>query len=213
MNRDLVEQLLATLPSGLPLMFNPWGERCDFDSEINTPDAKRLRLARHFDCNPLLILVGEAPGYQGCRYSGIAFTSERLLLEGAIPRVPKPAGRLTTRTRPFSEPSATIVWSTLYRLGIEEKTILWNAIQLHPCKINSPWSNRTPTDVEIAHGAKALRLLRHSFPEAKIVAVGQKAAGILQSQAISFEASVRHPANGGASLFVDGLKHVAQSML
>jgi len=213
MNRGLVEQLLATLPSSLPLMFNPWRECCDFDSEINTPDTKRLRLSHHLDCDPVLILIGEAAGYQGCRYSGIPFTSERLLLEGVIPRVPKPVGRLTNRARPFSEPSATIVWKTLYQLGIADKTILWNAIPLHPFKANSIWSNRTPSDAEIAHGVKALRLLRMTFPMAKIVAVGQKAAGILQSQAIRFEAAVRHPANGGASLFADGLTGIAQTLL
>jgi hypothetical protein len=31
------------------------------------------------------------------------------------------------RGNPFSEPSATIVWSALYRLQIAEETLLWNA--------------------------------------------------------------------------------------
>ena len=149
--------------------------------------------------------MGEAPGYQGCRYSGIAFTSERLLLEGAIPRIGPIAHRLSVRKLPFSEPSATIVWKTLYRLGVANDTLLWNAVQLHPFRAGEPWSNRTPTDAELAHGADALKLLANAFPKAKIVAVGQKAAGVLGMLGVPFHAAVRHPANGGATAFSEGL--------
>jgi len=149
--------------------------------------------------------VGEAPGYQGCRYSGIAFTSERLLGEGAIPRIPALKDRLSTRRLPFSEPSATIVWKTLYRLGIAERTILWNAMQLHPHRPDSLWSNRTPTPDEIALGAPAMRMLAEAFPEARIVAVGKKAEGLLREMGIPITGAVRHPANGGATEFAAGL--------
>src|SRR5690606_6746390 len=113
----------------------------------------RERLAQHLSCNPAWILVGEAPGYQGCRHTGVAFTSERLLLEGAIPRVSQAIERLTDRRLPFSEPSATIVWKALYALGIAERTIMWNALQLHPVGAAGDWSNRTPIDAELQHGA------------------------------------------------------------
>jgi|GEM_PF-4935446 hypothetical protein len=129
---SLATQLIETLPVGLPGLFNPWQDHCPHDANTNGPVEKRERLGRHLDCDPTLILVGEAPGYQGCRYSGIAFTSERLLIEGVIPRIPALPQRLSTRRLPFSEPSATIVWKTLFRLGIAERTILWNALQLHP---------------------------------------------------------------------------------
>lgn len=123
-------------------MFNPWKETLSDDEAINTPEAKLQRLAAHLDCSPRFILCGEAPGYQGCARSGVAFTSERLLLEGAIPRIAALPQRLTSRRLPFSEPSATIVWKTLYQLGIAEVTILWNAVQLHPFLIGNPLSNR-----------------------------------------------------------------------
>jgi len=205
-NLSLASQLVDTLPSGLSGLFNPWKDPCPHDSETNGPAEKLARLALHLDCDPEFILAGEAPGYAGCRYSGVAFTSERLLGEGVIPRIPALSSRLSTRRLPFSEPSATIVWKTLYRLGIEERTILWNALQLHPHRADNLWSNRTPTPSEISLGEPALRILIAAFPSAKIIAVGKKAEGLLREMDIPTAGAVRHPANGGATAFAAGLK-------
>lgn len=203
---SLARRLVATLPCGKPGLFNPWADHCPHDAQGNGPEAKLERLAAHLDCEPEFILAGEAPGYQGCRYSGIAFTSERLLGEGAIPRIAALEDRLSTRRLPFSEPSATIVWKTLYRLGIAERTILWNAMQLHPHRSDNLWSNRTPTPDEIALGEPAMRMLIEAFPQAKIVAVGKKAEGLLTEMGVNITGSVRHPANGGATEFSKGLQ-------
>ena len=203
---SLATSLVETLPSGLPGLFNPWKDCCPHDAVGNGPVEKLARLALHLNCDPEFILTGEAPGYQGCRYSGIAFTSERLLSEGAIPRIPAPSGRLSTRRLPFSEPSATIVWKTLYRLGIAERTILWNALQLHPYRPDNLWSNRTPYPSEISLGEPALRILIEAFPSANIIAVGKKSEGLLREMGIPIAGSVRHPANGGATQFAAGLK-------
>ena len=149
-------------------------------------------------------------GYLGMRRSAIAFTSERLLLEGAIPRVPAPTGRLTDRRLPYSEPSATIVWKTLKRLGIAERTILWNALPMHPFKPGAVDSNRTPTDKELMQGAPAMRLLAEAFPRAKVVAVGRKSELLLGQMGVATAGQVRHPANGGATAFAEGLSRLAQ---
>lgn len=203
---SFARELVETLPSGLPGLFNPWRDHCPYDADGNGPVEKLERLALHLDCDPEFILTGEAPGYQGCRYSGIAFTSERLLGEGVIPRIPVLPGRLSTRHLPFSEPSATIVWKTLRNLGIADRTVLWNAMQLHPYRAEKLWSNRTPTPEEISLGEPALRILAEMFPKAKIIAVGKKAEGLLHEMKIPAAGSVRHPANGGATQFAAGLK-------
>jgi hypothetical protein len=203
---SLARQLVATLPSGKPGLFNPWADHCPHDAQGNGPEQKLVRLAAHLDCEPEFILAGEAPGYQGCRYSGIAFTSERLLGEGAIPRIAASPMRLSTRRLPFSEPSATIVWKTLYRLGIAERTILWNAMQLHPHRADNLWSNRTPAPDEITLGEPAMRMLIEAFPQARIVAVGKKAEGLLGEMGVQVAGAVRHPANGGATEFSKGLQ-------
>lgn len=205
----LAQQLVATLPSGLQGLFNPWADRCALDLPHNDPAAKLQRLASHLDCQPRFILCGEAPGYQGCRHSGIAFTSERLLMEGVIPRLEALPHRLTSRRLPYSEPSATIVWKVLKHLGIERHTILWNALQMHPYKGDNPETNRTPSHAELTLGAPAMRLLVDAFPEAKVVAIGRKAELLLSDMGVATAGQVRHPANGGATAFAEGLSRLS----
>lgn len=202
---NLAEKLVATLPSGLSDLFNPWVDPCSGDTQFNSPQDRLGRLAQHFATEPQFLLVGEASGYLGMRRSGLAFTSERLLLEGGIPRVSTPMGRLTTRKLSYSEPSATIVWRTLRALGIAEKTVIWNALPMHPFKAGNPDSNRTPTDAELLLGAPALRLLADAFPRTQIVAVGRKAEGLLDHMGIPITGRARHPANGGATQFAADL--------
>ena len=96
-NNRLAKLLTDKLPSRVPTLFNPWRDRCTDDEPYNGPKAKLVRLAAHLDCDPKFILCGEAAGYQGCRHSGIAFTSERLLLEGKIPGISAMSHRLTIR--------------------------------------------------------------------------------------------------------------------
>jgi len=204
-NNKLAKLLTDTLPSGRPTLFNPWCGHCTDDEPCNGPDAKLARLAAHLDCDPKFVLCGEAAGYLGCRHSGIAFTSERLLLNGEIPRISPMSHRLTNRPRPYSEPSATIVWRALYELGIEERTILWNALPMHPHKSRDEQSNRTPTSEEFEIGKRALQMLVREFPSAKVVAVGRKAEESLKTMDIRAE-YVRHPANGGATKFAQGLE-------
>lgn len=211
-NITLATRLVGTLPSGIPGLFNPWKDSCPDDLDSNGPEAKLERLAAHLDCAPRFIICGEAPGHLGCRHSGVAFTSERLLLEGAIPRIACDAPRLTRRKLSFSEPSATIVWRVLRELGISEETILWNALQMHPHLPGNPSSNRTPTAKELMQGAPALRILVDEFPDTKVVAVGRKAELLLQEMGIPVYGQIRHPANGGATLFTEGLRAlIAQS--
>jgi uracil-DNA glycosylase len=211
-NNKLAKFLTDTLPPGSPILFNPWRDRCTDDKPCNGPDAKLARLAAHLACNPKFILCGEAPSYRGCRHSGIAFTSEHQLLHGIpfhgkIPRIPPTSCRLTSRAKPYSERSATVVWDELYKLRIEKRTILWNAIQMHPHELGKPHSNRTPTSKEIKKGKTALERLVREFPSAKVIAVGRKAEKSLKSMGVCAE-YVRHPAHGGETKFRQKLKRL-----
>lgn len=187
------------------LAFNPWTERDELnDGSLNGPVHRLRRLRAHLCTDAARILVGEAAGYQGCHVSGIAFTSERVIMAGDVPRVGGDGKRLSMRMRPWSEPSATTVWKTLHALDIAHDTILWNAYPWHPFQAGNSHSNRTPSRVERASGLPVLVALLGAFPRADVFAVGrhaQQAISELGRSAIP----LRHPSMGGAVLFREGL--------
>lgn len=191
-----------------PNVFNPW-QRSD-PLDVSDPPHysvhdRRQRLWRHFNCIPHYLLIGEAPGYQGCHFSGVPFTNEALLMQGAIPRMPEPK-RITSRPKPWSEPSATIVWRTLHELKIASDVVMWNAFGWHPHKPGEPMSNRAPTKQELASGAHVLRAVVEHFRGAKVIAVGRVAEAILRRLEVRTNGSVRHPSMGGATDFRNGLR-------
>jgi len=96
------------------------------------PDGPAIRLAnlRHYleeRAAADVVAIGEAAGYQGMRWSGIAFTSEYDLR-----RWGDPFRRSSRRPRPWKEPSGTIVHGILEELGAERRVILWNTVLTHP---------------------------------------------------------------------------------
>jgi uracil-DNA glycosylase len=189
-----------------PQVFNPWTEH-DADTDLD-PDAALARLRRlhsHLGARPRVILLGEASGYQGCHVSGIPFTSERLLIAGAIPRVTLSIPRLSSRPLPWSEPSATTVWSTLHELGIAAETVLWNAFPWHPHQSGNKQSNRTPKPQERMLGLPVLEALLAAFPGVELAAVGRHAQQSMADCGRKAYA-LRHPSMGGASAFRAGLK-------
>ena len=102
----MLDGLLESLRiSPLPNVFNPWTECDPLDVPGAPAEARRSRLRQHFDVSPKYILVGEAPGFNGCHFSGVPFTDEKLIVDGEIPRV-RADGRLTTLPNPFSEGSS-----------------------------------------------------------------------------------------------------------
>jgi uracil-DNA glycosylase len=123
------------------------------------------------------VLVGEAAGYRGARVSGLAFTSERQLT-GFGP----------------AEASATIVHRVLAELGVEETVLLWNVVPTHP---GTATSNRRPSRAEIE---AARPFLAEIVRGRRVVAVGRVAAEALDA------AYVRHPSQGGARAFAEGLR-------
>jgi hypothetical protein len=102
----------------------------------------------------------------------------------------------------FSEPTATIVWSTLLRLGVKpEEFVLWNAFPWHSFDSNRGiLSNRMPTKSERAAGLTVLKSFLELFPCDEVVALGKIASAQLEQLNVNAHC-VRHPASGGAKLF------------
>lgn len=189
-----------------PGLFNPWADTCRMDLHQDAPQQRQVRLLQHLD-NPdaQYLLIGEALSARGGRYTGIPFSSEKLLYNGAIPRVTDTAGnRITRHERLLTEISATIVWRTLFTLGIAEQTVLWNAVPWHPENRDNPFRNRTPTQAEKDLGRPYCERLIAAFPGCSVLAVGDTAEQALTKIGVGYT-KLRHPAYGGARKFSEGL--------
>ena len=121
----------------------------------------RLYLRAMAARGPRTLLVMEAPGYRGCRLTGVPVTSRKVLLEGvsALNIFGREAGFQDVADagfeRVYGEQSATIVWGALSGLGA--LPMIWNAFPFHPHKPGQPRSNRKPRAAEIKLGAGFLR--------------------------------------------------------
>jgi hypothetical protein len=160
---------------------------------------RRANLARYLAerAGAPYLLVGEAMGYQGGRFSGMAFTSERQLAAWGAPYAAS-----STRPGGFAEPSATIIHGALEAAGAERRAILWNTVPAHPYRPGAPLSNRAPTAAEVAVGRPFLDEAIARLAPRLVIAVGRVAERTLGERA---QATVRHPSQGGASACRAGL--------
>lgn len=159
--------------------------------------------------NPQMILVGEAPGYRGCRLTGVPFTSESILLNGleAVELFGEQRGYQKTHEfeKLWKEATATIVWETLAKaLDIP---LIWNAVPFHPFQRENPQSNRKPTKTEVIMGRVYLQELIQLFDIKVVVAVGNTAESTLKATGIACQ-KVRHPSYGGKTIFINGINDV-----
>jgi hypothetical protein len=197
-----VEELLRALAAArIGETFNPYADEGPGD----VPGAAAIRLAnlraylderRRAD----VVAVGEAGGYQGMRWSGIAFTSERDLATLGAPYRPTSTGR----PRGWSEPSGTVVHRVLRELRSECRVILWNAVPAHPHRRGMPLTNRRPSADEVRAGIRFAHALLELVRPRLVVAVGRVAEEALGGEATY----VRHPSQGGARSFAEGMRAI-----
>ena len=202
---DINQLISAIADYQSPKVFNPWSQSCPTEISNKYFLQRRKNLKAHLSCdNPLCIMIGEATGYRGARFTGVPFTSEKLLFDKSIPRVEHPKGqRITTRHIPWKEPSATIVWEELNKHQVADRVIMFNAVPWHPQGKDGPLSNRAPNAAEKKVGMDCLSLFFELFPNLPVMALGNIASQSLNRLSI-VHTKIRHPANGGAPLFRAG---------
>jgi len=216
-------QSLKRTPRGL---FNPWYHQDKKNDLVpNAPDIRRKQLETYLterQHSAKYLFIAEALGYQGGHFTGIAMTSERILLGyqeekyGVKPEhvfkteQPNRTSRPDLIEKGMSEPTATIMWGALTDLGIDPyEVVLWNAVPWHPYNPGKGMlSNRTPLAGEMEAGLKHLKKFVGLFNNPKIVAVGRKCEQSLSELGIDY-IGVRHPANGGAPKFRRQLAEMA----
>jgi hypothetical protein len=207
-------------------VFNPWFCR-DVENDIDS-DSPAIRLSQLKQYmlerkNAKYLLVGEALGYQGGHFTGIAMTSERILLGKMRHKLitpghvfsgiePRRTSMPSVKKDGFTEPTATIVWERLITSGFDMRDfILWNALPWHPYKPEKGiLSNRTPSANEFEKGKPVMLALLKSVNVSKVIAVGEKSR--IQLGEMGIDASmVRHPANGGAPKFREQIIQVIKN--
>ena len=202
------EQLFELLVAYRGGAFNQYR---DVDPELGLPngaEVRRLNLGYYLDtfADARFVLVGEAAGYAGCRFSGIPFTCEAQLV-GPEPlgwALGKGMARSSTRETLWVERSAKIVWEAL---GERMDCVLWNAFPWHPFDKTGPLSNRAPGR-DLNDGLDVLRCMLASFPSARPYAIGRVAQRALES--IGAPAPyIRHPSHGGKPKFMAGVAALA----
>ena len=204
-------------------VFNPWGTfDAVHDASRRAPGIRRRQLAAYLAeraSRARLVLIAEAAGYQGAKFSGIAMTSERILLgqasaTGAPPdaviHIPVArTSRATLAPRGFNEPTATVVWGTLLGAGVDARSwVNWNAFAWHPHRPGERLSNRTPNRAELEAGLPMLREFLALFVRAEVVALGRHATHSLARLGVPHRA-VRHPSMGGAARFRSEILRIA----
>jgi uracil-DNA glycosylase len=205
---DNFRRLLKASPSGP--VFNPWWQ-IDGENDIgpDSPAIRRKHLAiylRERLGKARLAIVGEALGYRGGHFSGIPMTSERMLLrkqQNIVTGIkPRRTSKPSVCPDGFSEPTATIVWGALLKIGVPpDEFVLWNAFPWHSFDPHRGLlSNRMPNKSEQLTGRPVLKAFLELFRCKQIVALGKIAAAQLEATGVKARC-VRHPASGGAKLF------------
>ena len=212
------DRFVASL-AGVQLSARACNQYSSIDGDMRGNAIRRGNLKRYLTeieaIGPRALLVGEAPSYRGGRLTGIAFVSERVMLDGVSIR--SAPGRIlgagsgyrkaTWGGERSTEASATMVWSTIRE--IEPLPLLWNAFPFHPFDRGNPRTNRVPDSAELATGEQFLLGLIRLFDFQTIVAIGNQAALSLSRMDIAHE-KVRHPSQGGKQKFVAGLARLSQ---
>jgi uracil-DNA glycosylase len=206
---DAFLQTLVAFPPQ-PNVFNPWRDYDslhDFGAGAAAQRTANLRAYLNSASAARVILVGEAAGYRGCKFSGIPFTSEAQLGSGHLTGM-KRTSRRSTQNRPFREASATILWEFTNKFNPPPGPLLilfWNAFPFHPYREGHLLSNRKPTRVqETGHILEAFLELFPAIPVFPLGRVAEAALTTLTGIASVRERIrpyIRHPASGGAAEF------------
>jgi uracil-DNA glycosylase len=206
---DFIEELALTKVT--PNVYNQYS----YESEENAIRRQNLLiyLNQMSKLKPQILLVGEAPGYRGCRLTGVPFTSENLLMNNiqGLKLFGREAGyRLACeKDKLLKEATATIIWETL--LKYEISSLAWNAFPFHPHKKDEGQTNRAPLKSELLIGERPLLQMIDMFKIKKVVAVGRNAENTLNKLNIECH-KVRHPAQGGKNEFVDGMRKIKEEL-
>lgn len=229
-------KMLSEFPSP-PAIFNPWRDKDEEHERPGDMASIRRRHLVHYLALRLsrakMVWIGEALGYRGGHFSGVFFTSERMLLgyhpsmtpEAIIagkgvrtsrPDLPLIPGKIThtVQKQGFAEVSATLVWRAVFDNHLAPHDVLFfSALPFHPYDPKGGYlSNRPPKKSEIVQTLPLLDTFLKlidtiSTIRVKRIAIGRVAEHALKTLGYTY-ARVPHPAQGHANHFLKGMQDV-----
>ena len=201
-------------------------------AKANTPDDQSVNIYRNaVRCANLMrwfrtfentsqsaIFVGEAPGRDGGAITGIPFVSPKVLTSADDPwgefrsetEYELPVGQDVNHR----ERTATRFWKHVPSCfsGLP-RPLTWNIYPFWPFASGKSGVlvNRAPTRDEIAFGSGWLVRVVEMYPNAHVVAVGNKAQDTLESMGIDAPL-VPHPSRGSDEKLIKSLERVAENL-
>jgi hypothetical protein len=188
--------------------FNQYRDRDPQLSRPAAPEIRRRNLLRYLESftDASYLLIGEAAGYAGCRFSGIPFTGEAQITG---PECLSWAQGLDLQQSSLGEPwrerSGTMVWEAFHG---RQDCALWNAFPWHPHG-EGPLTNRRPTQRELDSAVPALHCILSYFVSARVYAIGRVSAAQLRKLAVHAP-YIRHPSHGGKLRFLASVHSLPQ---
>jgi hypothetical protein len=203
----LIERRVFSYPS-TDTLFNPYASE---DGTADRPGAHRIRRAnlrtylRSFPVPPRILVIGEASGPWGCRFSGVPFTSELQLCTGRLPFDGRQSG---SASDPWHECTAGIFWDVMAKY--HPHCFIWNAVPLHPHPLGRPYSLRRPSLTEVRSFGDLLSDIVSLLEPECMIAIGRIAEQALRNIGAAPH-YVRHPSHGGMKEFRIGIERIFDS--
>ena len=184
-----------------------WNQYLDVDPTLERPDGAAIRrrnLRRYLEAfaSASYVLVGEAAGYAGCRFSGTPFTGEAQIVgPECLPWARGMGFEQSSLGELWRERSGEMVWGAL---NGRRDCVLWNAFPWHPYG-DRPLSNRKPKRSELERAAEVLRCFLALHPRAQVYAIGRVSQDTLGRLGVDAP-YIRHPSHGGKTAFERGVR-------
>ena len=184
-------------------LFNPYYIN---DPSVDLPHGSTIRKQNLYNYlnsfleTPPVLLIGEAPGPWGCRFSGIPFTSEKQLAENKLPFKGLPS---STFNPPMAERSASIFWGTM--ATYHPHFFIWNCIPLQPHPPEEPFTIRSPHRNELEGFNHILSKIVEIIQPKHIYSIGRKSEQAVKSLGLH-PTYIRHPSHGGKRDFQNGIR-------
>jgi uracil-DNA glycosylase len=188
------------------VLFNQYKQ---VDPGVDLPNANDIRkqnlmnYLESFSERPSILVVGEAAGPWGCRFSGVPFTGEKQLCMHTLPFSGYRSSRKepllkTKKMPPYTSRSAETFWEAM--ISYHTKFFVWDCVPFHPHNPGNILSVRNPTKEEVSSCSELLREIKDIIRPRDILAIGRAAEFALKQIGVE-PIYVRHPSRGGANRF------------